>query len=41
MTLGALVLSSLAGYGFARLEFPGRDLLFVLVLSAWRFPSRR
>src|SRR5829696_4974042 len=31
MTAGVLTLSSLAGYGFARLEFPGRKLLFVLV----------
>ena len=28
VTLGVLALSSLAGYGFARLRFPGRDVLF-------------
>src|SRR5581483_6352981 len=32
MTAGVLILSSLAGYGFARLEFPRRNLLFVIVL---------
>ncbi len=33
MVLAAqLVLSTLAGYAFARLEFPGRDLVFMLVL---------
>lgn len=34
-----LVLASLAGYGFARLAFPGRDLLFVACLSAMMLPS--
>ncbi len=32
LTLGTLILSSLAGYGFARLNFPGRNILFVTVL---------
>ena len=32
MTAGVLILSSLAGYGFSRLEFPGRSVLFVVVL---------
>ena len=39
MTLGVLVLSSLAGYGFARLEFPGRDVIFVLVLFGRTYAS--
>lgn len=40
MTFGVLVLSSLAGYGFARLEFPGRDILFVLVLFGLAVPEQ-
>lgn len=40
MTIGVLVLSSLAGYGFARLEFPGRRLLFVLVLFGLAVPEQ-
>jgi multiple sugar transport system permease protein len=40
MTAGVLVLSSLAGYGFARLEFPGRKLLFVLVLLGLAIPEQ-
>jgi multiple sugar transport system permease protein len=31
-TVGVLVLSSLAGYGFARCEFPGRRTLFAVVM---------
>lgn len=33
-----LVTASLAGYAFARLRFPGRNLLFILVLSAIFIP---
>ena len=40
MTFGVLVLSSLAGYGFARLEFPGRNLIFVLVLFGLAVPEQ-
>ncbi|MGH8494970.1 MAG: carbohydrate ABC transporter permease [Gammaproteobacteria bacterium] len=40
MTLGVLVLSSLAGYGFARLEFPGRDVIFVVVLFGLAVPEQ-
>lgn len=40
MTLGVLVLSSLAGYGFARLEFPCKRLLFVLVLFGLAVPEQ-
>jgi multiple sugar transport system permease protein len=40
MSLGVLALSSLAGYGFARLEFPGRNLLFVLVLFGLAIPEQ-
>lgn len=40
MTAGVLVLSSLAGYGFARLEFPGKKVLFVLVLFGLAVPEQ-
>ena len=40
MTAGVLVLASLAGYGFARLEFPGRRLLFVIVLLGLAIPEQ-
>lgn len=40
MMFGVLVLSSLAGYGFARLEFPGRNVLFVLVLFGLAVPEQ-
>ena len=38
-TIGVLILCSLAGYGFARLEFPFRKTLFVLVLAGLAIPS--
>jgi multiple sugar transport system permease protein len=40
VTLGNLVLGSLAGYAFARLQFPGRDILFVLVLATLMIPDQ-
>lgn len=39
-TAGVLVLCSLAGYGFARLEFPFRRTLFVIVLLGLAVPSQ-
>lgn len=36
--VGGLVTSSLAAYGFARLRFPGRNLLFLLMLSTLMLP---
>ncbi len=36
--LGILLSSSLAGYGFAKFEFPGRDMLFLLVLATMMIP---
>lgn len=39
-TAGVLALSSLAGYGFARLEFPGRRSLFALVLFGLAVPEQ-
>jgi multiple sugar transport system permease protein len=35
-----LVLGSMAGYAFARLRFPGRDLLFLLVLASLMIPDQ-
>lgn len=39
-TVGVLVLCSLAGYGFARLEFPFRRSLFVFVLIGLAIPEQ-
>ena len=36
--IGELLTASLAAYGFARLRFPGRDVLFVLMLSTLMLP---
>src|SRR5262249_27591871 len=36
--LGNLVFCSLAGYGFARFRFFGRDLLFVFILATLMIP---
>ncbi len=40
VTLGQLVTCSLAGYAFARLRFPGRDLLFLLLLASLMVPGQ-
>ncbi len=39
-TLGVLILCSLAGYGFARLDFPFRRTLFVFVLLGLAVPEQ-
>jgi multiple sugar transport system permease protein len=39
-TIGVLILCSLAGYGFARLEFPFRRTLFVFVLLGLAIPEQ-
>jgi multiple sugar transport system permease protein len=36
--VGTLLTSSLCAYGFARLRFPGRDLIFMLLLSTLMLP---
>lgn len=36
--VGELLTASLAAYGFARLRFPGRDVLFLLMLSTLMLP---
>lgn len=37
--VGVLFAASLAGFGFARMRFPGRDKLFILVLSTMMLPE--
>ena len=39
-TLGALIISSLAAYAFARLEFFGRDTLFMILLAGLMVPPQ-
>ncbi len=39
VTVITLVIDTLAGYAFARLRFPGRSVLFVLVLSCLMIPT--
>ena len=38
-TIGQLIFCSLAAYAFARIDFPGRNVLFVLVLSVLMIPA--
>ncbi|MEZ4713712.1 MAG: carbohydrate ABC transporter permease [Caldilineaceae bacterium] len=40
VALAHLVLASTAGFAFARLQFPGRDLLFVAVVATLMVPSQ-
>jgi len=40
MTIGTLVLCSLAGYGFARTEFPFKNLVFIIVLLGLAIPEQ-
>jgi multiple sugar transport system permease protein len=40
VTVGSLITSSLAAYAFARLRFPGRDILFLVFLSALMVPNQ-
>jgi len=40
VTASNLFLGSLAGYAFARLTFPGRDVLFVVVLATLMIPDQ-
>jgi ABC-type glycerol-3-phosphate transport system permease component len=40
VTAGQLLTCSLAAYAFARLEFPGRNVLLVLLLSALMIPGQ-
>jgi multiple sugar transport system permease protein len=40
VTAGVLALSSFAGYGFARLSFPGRNIAYTLVLFGLSIPEQ-
>lgn len=40
VTLGQLVTCSLAAYAFARLQFPGRNVLFLLLLASLMIPGQ-
>jgi len=40
VTLSNLVLASIAGYAFARLRFPGREILFLVVLATLMIPDQ-
>ena len=36
--VGTIILSTLGGYGFARFDFPGKNFLFIMVLSTLMIP---
>jgi len=38
-TIGNVLTASMVGFGFARIRFPGRDALFILLLSTMMLPS--
>lgn len=40
VTIGQLITCSMAGYAFARLRFPARNLLFVLLLASLMVPGQ-
>jgi multiple sugar transport system permease protein len=40
VTVSNLLLASLAGYAFARLRFPGREVLFLVVLATLMIPDQ-
>jgi multiple sugar transport system permease protein len=40
VTIGQLVLCSMAGFSFARLRFPGRNILFTILLASLMVPSQ-
>lgn len=40
MTVAVLLVSSLAGYAFARINFPGRRVLFIFVLTGLMVPEQ-
>jgi len=39
-TIGQLVFCSMAGYAFARIDFPGKNIIFVLILSVLMVPGQ-
>jgi multiple sugar transport system permease protein len=40
VTITNVILGAMAGYAFARLRFPGRELLFILVLATLMIPDQ-
>src|SRR6476660_8120810 len=40
VTITNLVLGSIAGYAFARIRFPGREILFLVVLATLMIPDQ-
>lgn len=38
VTIGVLIISSLSGYAFARINFKGRNVLFIILLSSLMMP---
>ena len=40
VTVTNVVLGSIAGYAFARLRFPGREILFLVVLATLMIPDQ-
>ncbi|HZR41780.1 MAG TPA: carbohydrate ABC transporter permease [Ktedonobacteraceae bacterium] len=36
--IGTILLSTLAGYGFSRFQFPGKDILFIAILATLMIP---
>jgi multiple sugar transport system permease protein len=40
VTVGRLVICSMAGYGFARMKFPGKNFLFLLTLATMMISSQ-
>jgi multiple sugar transport system permease protein len=40
MTVGQVVVSALAGYGFARIEFKGREVLFFIIVLTMMVPPQ-
>lgn len=39
-TIGQIIFCTMAGYAFARIEFPGRDVIFVILLSVLMIPGQ-
>ena len=39
-TIGQVIISALAGYGFARMEFKGRDVLFLVFILTMMIPPQ-
>jgi len=38
VTIPQVIISSMAGYGFARIEFPGKNILFLSLMAAFMVP---